>query len=78
MHQVLATALISAVMVLLGAPVLLALQIAALWLGLVISISGCALVDAYRGRSPIMKVTLCFVAWTAVIAMFQMRSAERT
>ena len=53
------------------------LQIAALWLGLVISISGCALVDGYRGRSPAMKVAVCFVLWGAVIALLQMRSAER-
>jgi hypothetical protein len=78
LHQVIGTGLIFAVMVLLGAPLPLALQIAVLWLGLVISISGCALVDAYRGRSPSVKATLCFVAWTAVMALVQMRSAERT
>jgi hypothetical protein len=54
------------------------LQITALWLSLVISVSGCALVDCYRGRSPALKVAMCFVAWGAVLALLQMRSAERT
>jgi hypothetical protein len=76
-HQVLGTAAASAFMVLVGAPLMPVLQIAALWLGLVISISGCALVDCYRGRSPAMKVALGLVLWGAVIAVLQMRSAER-
>jgi hypothetical protein len=78
LHQVLGTALLSAIMLSFGAPLMLTLQIAALWLGLVISVSGCALVDCFRGRSPAMKVALCFVVWGAVLAMLQMRSAERT
>jgi hypothetical protein len=76
-HQVLGTALLCAFMMLLGAPLMPALQIAALWLSLVITVSGCALVDCYRGRSPAMKVALCFVAWTAIVALLQLRSAER-
>ena len=76
-HQVLGTALIGGLMLLLGAPLMPTLQIAALWLSLVISVSGVALVDCYRGRSPAMKVALCFVAWSAVVAVLQFRSAER-
>lgn len=76
-HQVLGTALAAAVVSFLGAPLLPTLQIGALWLGLVISVSGCALVDGYRGRSPALKMALCVLAWSAVIAMLQLRSAER-
>jgi hypothetical protein len=77
-HQVLGTALAATFMLLVGAPLMPTLQIAALWLSLVISVSGCALVDCYRGRSPAMKVAMCFVAWGAFLALLQMRSAERT
>ena len=76
-HQVLGTALISGLVLLLGAPLMPTLQIAALWLSLVVSVSGVALVDCYRGRSPAMKVALCFVAWSAVVALLQFRTAER-
>lgn len=76
-HQVLGTALVVAFMLLLGAPLMPSLQMAVLWLSLVISVSGCALVDCYRGRSPALKVALCFVAWSAAIAVLQLRSAER-
>ena len=77
-HQVFGTGLAVAFISLLGAPLIPTLQIAALWLSLVISISGCALVDCYRGRSPAMKVALCFVAWSALLAVMHLRSAERT
>lgn len=77
-HQVLGTTLIATFILMLGAPLMLTLQIAALWLSLVVSVSGCALVDCYRGRSPAMKVALCFLVWGAVLALLQMRSAERT
>lgn len=77
-HQVLGTALAAAFMLVVGAPLMPTLQIAALWLSLVISVSGCALVDCYRGRSPAMKVAMCFVAWGVLLALLQMRSAERT
>jgi len=76
-HQVLGTILAAAFISILGVPLVVTLQIAALWLSLVISISGCALVDCYRGRSPIMKMALCVVAWSAVVAVLQLRSAER-
>jgi hypothetical protein len=77
-HQVLGTTLAAAFMLLVGAPLMPTLQIAALWLSLVLSVSGCALVDCYRGRSPAMKVAMCFVAWGAFLALLQMRAAERT
>lgn len=77
-HQSAGATLAAAVMWLLGAPLVLALQIAALWLGLVISVSGCALIDAYRGRSPAVKIALSVVAWCMVMAMLQWRSAGRT
>jgi hypothetical protein len=76
-HQVLGTSLAAAFMLLLGAPLVPILQIGALWLGLVISVSGCALADCYRGRSPVVKIALCFVAWSAVVAALQLRSSER-
>jgi hypothetical protein len=76
-HQVLGTSLAAAFMLLLGAPLMPILQIAALWLSLVISVSGCVLADCYRGQSPVVKVALCFVAWSAVLAALQLRSAER-
>lgn len=76
-HHVLGTALICGLMSLLGAPLMPTLQIAALWLSLVVSVSGVALVECYRGRSPAMKIALCFVAWSAVVAVLQFRSAER-
>jgi hypothetical protein len=77
-HQVLGTGLAVAFISLLGAPLMPTLQIAALWLGLVISVSGCALVDCYRGRSPALKMALCVVAWSALLAAMHLRSAERT
>lgn len=76
-HQALGTALAAAFMLLLGAPLIATLQIAALWLSLVISVSGCALIDCYRGRSPVVKVALSFVVWGAVVAVLQLRSAGR-
>lgn len=76
-HQAFGTALAAALLLLLGAPIAAILQLAALWLSLVISVSGCALVDCYRGRSPAVKVALCFVAWTAMAAVLQFRSAAR-
>lgn len=78
LHQVVGTALAATFMLLLGAPLLATLQIAALWLSLVISVSGCALVDCYQGRSPRMKVALCFVALGVVFTLLQMRSPGRT
>ncbi len=76
-HQILGTVLAMAFMTLLGAPLVSTLQIGALWLSLVISVSGCALVDCYRARSPVMKVAMCFVALGALVALLQVRSAER-
>jgi hypothetical protein len=77
LHQVLGTSLVAGAMLLVGAPLPLTLQIVALWLGLVISVSGCALVDCYRGRSPLIKMAVCVVAWGAIVAVLQLRSAER-
>lgn len=76
-HQVLGTALAAGFILILGAPLIPVLQLAAVWLSLVISVSGCALVDCYRGRSPAIKIALCFVAWGASLAVLQLRSAER-
>lgn len=76
-HQLLGTALAVGVMLLLGAPLGMALQIAALWLGLVISISGFALVDNYRGRSPAVKVALSIAAFAALAAALQLRGGAK-
>lgn len=76
-HQAFGTALVAVFMLLLGAPLALTLQLAALWLGLVISISGCALVDSYRRRSPAMKVAFTLLAWATLAAVLQFKAAGR-
>ena len=76
-HQVAGTALLAVFMLLLGAPLMTTLQIVALWLSLIISISGCTLFDTYRGRSPAVKVAVCFVIWAALAAALQLRSGSR-
>jgi hypothetical protein len=73
-HQLIGTALAVACMMLLGAPLGMALQVAGLWLGLVISISGFALVDNYRGHSPAVKIALSVAAFAAVAAVARARS----
>ncbi|MBM0105406.1 hypothetical protein JM946_11635 [Steroidobacter sp. S1-65] len=50
LHQLAGTALAAILMCLLGAPVAMSLQAAALWLGLVILVSGAALIQRYRGH----------------------------
>jgi hypothetical protein len=77
-HQVLGVALGVACMVLLGAPIGMALQVAALWVGLFISISGFALVDNYRGRSPIVKIALSVAAFAALATVLQLRVGAKT
>lgn len=76
-HQAIGTALAAGFMCLLGAPLILALQLAALWLGLVTSIWGCALVDSYRGRPAPVKIALIVAAWAALLVALQWRAAGR-
>jgi hypothetical protein len=76
-HQASGTALAAVFMFLLGAPVALALQVAALWLVLVISISGFALVDGYRGRSPAVKIALSLATLVALATAWQLRVGAR-
>lgn len=77
-HQLIGVALAVACMLLLGAPLGMALQFAALWLGLFVSISGVALVDNYRGRSPIVKIALSVAAFAALATLMQLRAGAKT
>lgn len=75
-HQLVGSALAVGVMLLLGSPVALVLQIAGLWLGLFVSIAGFALVDGYHGRSPAVKIALSVAAFAVAAAFLQMRGAR--
>jgi hypothetical protein len=77
-HQLIGIALAIVCMILLGAPVGMALQVAALWIGLFISISGWALVDHYRGRSPLVKIALSIAAFAAIATVLQLRAGAKT
>lgn len=77
-HQLIGTALAVALMSLLGAPFAVALQIGLAWLGLVGSISGCALLEHYRGRSPALRIALSLAAFAAVAALLQLRAGARS
>lgn len=77
-HQLIGVALAIVCMLLLGSPLSMALQIAALWLGLFISISGFALVDNYRGRSPLVKIALSIAAFAAIATLLQLRAGAKT
>ena len=76
-HQLIGTMLAVVLMSLLGTPLAMALDVAALWLGVVVSISGFALVDNYRGRSPAVKIALTVAAFAALAAIVQMRAGRR-
>jgi hypothetical protein len=76
-HQILGTTLAAALMLLLGVPLSMALQLAALWLALVISLSGWSLVDNYRGRSPTIKLALSLATFAALAALWQMRAGAK-
>lgn len=78
MHQFIGVALAVGCMAMLGAPIGMALQVAALWLGLFVSIAGLALVDNYRGRSPLVKIALSIAAFAALAAIFQFRAGAKT
>jgi hypothetical protein len=77
-HQLIGGALAVVCMLVLGAPLALALDIAALWFGLFVSISGFALVDSYRGRSPLVKIALSVAAFAALAAFAQLRAGAKT
>lgn len=77
LHQVSGTALAGTLMWVLGSPPSTALQAAALWLGLVISIAGVALVDSYRGRSPTVKIALSVATLVALAAAWQLRPGAK-
>lgn len=76
-HQILGTTLAAVLMLLLGAPLSMALQLAALWLALVVSLSGWSLVDNYRGRSPTIKLALSLATFAALAALWQMRAGAK-
>lgn len=77
-HQLIGVALAITCMLLLGSPLSMALQLAALWLGLFVSISGFALVDHYRGRSPLVKIALSIAAFAAIATLLQLRAGAKT
>jgi hypothetical protein len=77
-HQFIGVALAVACMTMLGAPIGMALQAAALWLGLFVSIAGFALVDNYRGRSPLVKIALSVAAFAALATLIQLRVGAKT
>lgn len=77
-HQLIGVALAVGGMLMLGAPLAMALEVAALWLGLFISISGFALVDSYRGRSPLVKIALSVAAFAALATLMQFRTGAKT
>ncbi|HEY0685052.1 MAG TPA: hypothetical protein VGD45_22125 [Steroidobacter sp.] len=72
-HQLAGTAVAVVVMLLLDAPLAMAVQIGALWLGLVISVSGFALAENYRGRSPLARIALSAAAFAALATLMQIR-----
>jgi hypothetical protein len=76
-HQLVGVALALMCMLLLGSPVGMAFQVAGLWLGLFISISGFALVDHYRGRSPLVKIALSIAAFAALATVLQLRAGAK-
>ncbi len=77
LHQLAGTALAVIFMSLLGSPLAMTFQIAALWLGLVISVSGVALVDHYRGRSPAVKIAISVATLIALAATLQLRTGAK-
>lgn len=77
-HQLIGVALAIMCTLLLGSPISMALQVAGLWLGLFISISGFALLDNYRGRSPLIKIALTVAAFAALATVFQLRAGAKT
>lgn len=76
-HQIIGVALAVGCMAMLGAPIGMALQIAALWLGLFVSIAGFALADNYGGRSPLVKIALSIAAVAALATIFQLRAGAK-
>ncbi|MBL8269428.1 hypothetical protein [Steroidobacter sp.] len=77
LHQVGGTVLAGVVMLILGSPIEMALQIASLWLVLVLSISGFALIDNYRGRSPAIKIALSVATFAALAMAMQFRAGAK-
>lgn len=78
MHQFIGVALAVACTLVPGAPLGMALEVAALWLGLFTSISGFALVDSYRGRSPLVKIALSIAAFAALATVALLRAGAKT
>lgn len=68
LHQVIATALASGLMVILGSSLLSAVYVGALWLGIVLLACSIGLADSYRARRPFIKLALSFAALAIVEA----------
>lgn len=68
LHQLVGTAVAAAVMMSLGAPVASALYASALWLTIVLLSYSIFVVDAYRSRSPLIRLVLSFATLAIVEA----------
>lgn len=92
LYQVLGTVLAAGLMILLGAPPLLALYLCALWLTTVLLACSIGLADSYRARLPVVRIALSVATlaaiethdhgWSipiaALIAMWQLRAGAKT
>jgi hypothetical protein len=91
LHQLLGTVFAAGLMIVLGAPPLMALYLAALWLTIILLACSIGLADSYRVRQPLLRMALSFAALAAVetrehgwsipiaalIAMWQLRAGVK-
>ena len=92
LHQFVGTAVAAAVMTGLGAPLLSTLYVSALWMAIVLLSYSIFVVDAYRSRTPLVRVVLSFAtlaiievrahAWSiplaALLAAWHLRAGAKT
>jgi hypothetical protein len=78
LHQALGTVLAAGLMLVLGAPALMAVQAGGLWLLIVVLVTGAVLADTYRGRSPAIRIALSLAALAALAAIWQLRAGAKT
>ncbi len=68
LYQIVATAGAVVMMIVLGSPVLSALFVGALWLGVVVLSWSIALAESYRSRQPLVRLVLSYAALAVVEA----------
>jgi hypothetical protein len=68
LHQLVGTAVAAAVLISLGAPLMNALYVSALWLAIVLLSYSIFVVDAYRARAPLIRLVLSFATVAIVEA----------